>query len=48
MSCYELTVGEKPPWVLPFGLLTPEEQFERMLIILAVVVVAVLLLKVIS
>jgi hypothetical protein len=41
MSCPELLVGDKPP-------LTPQEQAERMLIILAVVVVAVLLLKVIS
>lgn len=41
MTCPEIQVGEKPP-------LTPAEQAERLFIILAVVVVAVLLLKVIS
>lgn len=41
MTCPELLVSPKPP-------LTPEEQAERLLILLAVVLIAVLVLKVIS
>lgn len=41
MPCYELAVSEKPPE-------TPQEQAERLLIILVVGLVAVFLLKVVS